>query len=128
MNVQTIIEPVIAGLILLGAVLGLLSSIGVVRFPDVYTRSHASSKSSTLSILFVLLGAFLYFLVYLEITSVKLLLAIVFVFITSPVAGHVTGRAAYRSGVPLWKRSVRDDLRHVVKPEASQRQSASLEE
>ena len=128
MNVQTIVEPVIAVLIVLGAVLGLLSSIGVMRFPDIYTRSHASSKSSTLGILFVLLGAFLYFLFYLEITSVKILLAILFVFITSPVAGHVTGRAAYRSGVPLWKQSVRDDLRRVVKPESARRQSASIEE
>jgi multicomponent Na+:H+ antiporter subunit G len=39
-----------------------------------------------------------------------LILGILFVFLTSPIAGHLNGRAAYRSGVPMWGKSVRDDL------------------
>ena len=44
-------------------------------------------------------------------------LGIVFVFITGPVAGHLNGRAAYRSGVSMWENSVHDDLKPELKRE-----------
>lgn len=102
-------EWIIGLLVLAGAVIGVISAFGLIRLPDVYLRSHAATKSATLGVLFILAGAFLYFWLYMGHVSAKLLLGIVFVFITSPVAGHLNGRAAYRSGVPLWERSVRDD-------------------
>ncbi len=108
-------ELLIAILVLLGALLCGLGAFGLVRLPDVYLRSHAATKSATLGVLCVLAGAFLFFFFYIEVVSIKLLLGIVFVFITSPVAGHLNGRAAYRSGVPLWKGSVQDDLKPVLK-------------
>jgi multicomponent Na+:H+ antiporter subunit G len=43
--------------------------------------------------------------------GVSATLIIVFLFATAPVAAHVMARAAYRVSVPLWKRSVRDELR-----------------
>ncbi|GGF70744.1 Na+/H+ antiporter subunit G [Paenibacillus albidus] len=107
-------ELLIALLVLLGALFCALSAFGLIRLPDVYLRSHAATKSATLGVLCVLLGAFLYFWFYLDTVSVKLLLAIAFVFITSPVAGHLNGRSAYRSGVPLWENSVQDDLKPVL--------------
>ncbi|MBT2291200.1 Na+/H+ antiporter subunit G [Paenibacillus albidus] len=107
-------ELLIALLVLLGGLFCALSAFGLIRLPDVYLRSHAATKSATLGVLCVLLGAFLYFWFYLDTVSVKLLLAIVFVFITSPVAGHLNGRSAYRSGVPLWENSVQDDLKPVL--------------
>lgn len=96
--------------IVFGSIMGLLSVLGLIRFPDVYLRSHAATKSATLGVLFILAGIFLYFMFYLDHFSAKLLLGIAFVFLTSPVAGHLNGRAAHRSGVALWKKSVRDDL------------------
>ncbi|MCA0756350.1 monovalent cation/H(+) antiporter subunit G [Paenibacillus sp. N4] len=102
-------EIVIGLLVLAGAMISALSAFGLVRLPDVYLRSHAATKSATLGVLFILAGAFLYFAIYLDHISAKLLLGIVFVFVTAPVAGHLNGRAAYRSGVPLWERSVQDD-------------------
>jgi len=104
-------EFLIGLIIVLGALISALSAFGLVRLPDVYLRSHAATKSATLGVLLILAGAFLYFMFYLEHVSVKLLLGIVFVFLTGPVAGHLNGRAAYRSGVPLWKGSVQDDLK-----------------
>jgi multicomponent Na+:H+ antiporter subunit G len=115
--IQWIGEPVIAILVLLGALLSAVSAFGLIRLPDVYLRSHAATKSSTLGVMSILTGAFLYFVIYEELTSARLLLAIVFVFITAPVAGHLIGRAAYRTGVPLWEGSVRDDLKDVLKNE-----------
>lgn len=104
-------EIVIGSVIVLGSIIGLISVIGLIRFPDVYLRSHAATKSATLGVLLILAGAFLYFMLYLEHVSAKLLLGIAFVYLTSPVAGHLNGRAAHRSGVALWKNSVRDDLK-----------------
>ncbi|MGG4146353.1 monovalent cation/H(+) antiporter subunit G [Paenibacillus algorifonticola] len=110
-------EIAIGIIILLGAIISLISAFGLIRLPDVYLRSHAATKSATLGVLFILVGAFLYFLFYEGHVSVKLLLGIVFVFLTSPVAGHLNGRAAYRSGVPLWKKSVQDDLEQAMAKE-----------
>lgn len=107
-------DVLIAILVLFGALFCGLSAFGIVRLPDVYLRSHAATKSATLGVLCVLTGAFLYFFFYLDVLSVKLLLAIVFVFMTSPIAGHLNGRSAYRSGVPLWENSVQDDLKPVL--------------
>lgn len=104
-------ELLIGLLVLFGAFISALSAFGLVRLPDVYLRSHAATKSATLGVLLILAGAFLYFMLYVEHVSAKLLLGIVFVFITAPVAGHLNGRAAYRSGVALWKGSVQDDLK-----------------
>jgi len=110
-------ELIIGLMVLFGALIGALSAFGLIRLPDVYLRSHAATKSATLGVLFILVAAFLYFMIYLEHTSAKLLLGIVFVFITGPVAGHLNGRAAYRSGVPLWNKSIQDDLKDASKKE-----------
>lgn len=65
----------------------------------------------------MLSGAFLYFAVFLDFISAKLLLGIVFVFMTSPLSAHLTGRAAYRTGVPLWNKRIQDDLKEVLEKE-----------
>lgn len=98
-------------LILQGSFLSLVSAIGVVRLPDVYTRNHAASKSATLGVISILLGIFLYFLLIDQQVNAKVLLGIVFILITAPVAGHLISRAAYNTGVPLWEKSVQDDLK-----------------
>ncbi|MCQ4088586.1 monovalent cation/H(+) antiporter subunit G [Saccharibacillus sp. JS10] len=110
----TIVEWIAVVLALAGAIFCAISAFGLIRLPDVYLRSHAATKSAALGVLFVLIGAFIYFWVVDGIVNAKLLLAIVFVFLTSPVAGHLNGRAAYRSGVKLWKGSVRDDFKKVL--------------
>lgn len=91
-------------LLLSGTFFILSSSIGIVRFPDVYTRLHAATKASTLGIAGILIGAFVFLYVSHEIVSGKLLLAIVFTLITAPVSAHVISRAAHRNGVkPITK-------------------------
>ncbi|NUU61592.1 Na+/H+ antiporter subunit G [Paenibacillus agri] len=104
-------EIIGAVLILIGAIFSLISAIGNVRLPDVYTRSHAASKSSTLGVLCALVGTLLYFLISDGFFSIRLILGIFFVFLTAPVAAHVICRAAYRSQVPLAEQSVQDELK-----------------
>lgn len=115
MNASGIFEFLSALLILIGAVVSVISAFGIIRFPDVYTRSHAATKSSTLSVLLTLLGAFLYIWVTESIVSVRLLLGIVFVFLTAPVAGHLIIRAAYRSNVKLSDTTIEDELEEVYR-------------
>lgn len=103
---------VVAGVfIFVGTIISLISAIGLVRLPDVYTRSHAGSKSSTLGVLSVLVGTLLYFVISEGYFSIRLILGIGFVFLTAPVAAHVICRAAYRSNVPLTEASAEDELK-----------------
>lgn len=102
--------------VLLGSLLSLVTTIGLIRLPDVYTRSHAASKSATLGVLLILVGALLYFWFADNYFSARLVLGIVFVFITAPVAGHLISRAAYYTDVPLWGKTVQDDLKTKERP------------
>lgn len=107
--------------VLSGALLSLVTAFGLLRLPDVYTRNHAASKSATMGVMLVLLGALLY--AYLDTGHFhsRLLLGIAFIFMTSPVASHLISRAAYNSGVKLWGNSVRDDLAKQRKKTANTR-------
>ena len=107
----TVSEVIAAVLILIGAFFSLLSAVGLIRLPDVYTRSHAASKSTTLGVLCTLVGTLLYFLITDGYFSIRLLLGIFFVFLTAPVSAHLICRSAYRSNVQLAEESVQDDLK-----------------
>lgn len=113
MNV-TVIEVIVAVLILIGTFFSFLSAIGLIRLPDVYTRSHAASKSTTLGVLCTLFGTFLYFLFSDSYISIRLILGIFFVFLTAPVSAHMIARSAYRSNVKLADVNVQDDLKEYI--------------
>jgi multicomponent Na+:H+ antiporter subunit G len=102
-------ETLPALLILVGAAFMLIAAIGIARLPDVYTRMSATSKAATLGASCVLLaGAFR----FLDTgVSGRAIAAIGFVMLTAPVAAHMIGRAAYTTGVPLWKGTRRDELK-----------------
>ena len=110
----TVIEAIVAIFILIGTFFSFLSAIGLLRLPDVYTRSHAASKSTTLGVLCTLFGTFLYFLVSDSYISIRLILGIFFVFLTAPVSAHMISRSAYRSNVKLADVSVQDDLKEYI--------------
>ncbi|GKW45759.1 MULTISPECIES: Na+/H+ antiporter subunit G [unclassified Planococcus (in: firmicutes)] len=114
MSIREIIEFAGVLLILIGSIMAVISAIGILRLPDVYTRSHAATKSSTLAVLLSLIGTFIYFWASEDFISVRLLLGITFVFLTAPVAGHLITRAAYRSNVKLSESSTEDALENVI--------------
>ena len=106
---------IFVSIVLLGSILTVISALGILRLPDVYTRNHAASKTSTLGVTLVLLGTFLYFWITKDHFNSRIILAIFFIFMTAPVAGHLISRAAYNTGVKLWKNSLRDDLHEARK-------------
>ncbi|MCM3638351.1 Na+/H+ antiporter subunit G [Sporosarcina luteola] len=125
MSVNEIGEFIGAVLILTGGIASVISAFGLIRLPDIYTRSHAATKSSTLAVLLTLSGTFLYFLFREQFVSVRVLLGIVFVFLTAPVAGHLIVRAAYRSKVKLADISTEDELYEVLYKDESQNDGSS---
>ena len=114
MNASEIGEFIGVMLILVGSIISVISAIGVIKFSDVYTRAHAATKSATLAVLLTLSGTFLYFWLSESLISVRLILGIVFVFITSPVSGHLICRAAYRSNVKVTEATTVDELKEVL--------------
>ncbi|MFP4635427.1 MAG: monovalent cation/H(+) antiporter subunit G [Nitriliruptoraceae bacterium] len=105
--------PVVAyALMLLGSVLILLAGGGVLRFPDVFTRANAATKAAGLGLACVLLGVAV--AIGTWEAGIKLGLAALLQFASAPIAGHVMGRAAYRSGAPLARSTHFDDLAETV--------------
>lgn len=117
MNASEIGELMGVFLILAGSVISVISAFGIIKFSDVYTRSHAATKSATLAVLLTLSGAFLYFWLSESLISIRLILGIVFVFLTAPVSGHLICRAAYRSNVKVTEATTVDELKEVLHPQ-----------
>ena len=80
--------------------------LGLVRLPDVYNRLQASTKCVTLGTCSILFGLFLFR--GFDAAGIKALLCIVFLILTAPVSAHALARAAHKSGVRLWEKSVCD--------------------
>jgi multicomponent Na+:H+ antiporter subunit G len=92
--------------ILAGVFFMLVGSIGINRFPDFYTRMHASGKVDTLGILLFVIG--LIFFEGFTLVSFKLALIFVFIAMTSPVAAHALARRALVFGLKPWKKKSKD--------------------
>ena len=93
-------EILVSLFLLLGGLLTLVASIGVLRMPDLFTRMHAATKTGTVGVSAVTIGMMIHF-GNITVTS-RGLLVIAFFLLTAPVAAHMIARAAYRSGVSLW--------------------------
>ena len=102
-------------LLLLGSLFMLLAAIGMVRMPDVLTRMHSSTKSSTLGVGLIMLGIILAFSDFA--IGVRALAIVIFMFTTTPVSAHMIARAPYHSGVPLWEGPLSDEMRGRYDPE-----------
>lgn len=88
-------------LILFGSFFVLAAAIGMLRFPDFYTRLHASTKLVTLGGIGILIGAAFGFNDVQ--VSLRVILIIVFFFLTAPLSGYMIGRAGYLRGLPFYK-------------------------
>lgn len=84
-------------LILIGLTFDFFGCLGLIRFPDVYTRLQASAKCITLGTCGILLGLICF--KGFSATGIKALLCMIFIILTAPVSAHALARAAYRSGV-----------------------------
>ena len=97
-----------AVLIVLGTLLTLVAALGLVRLPDFFARGHAATKAATLGLSLTLSGAAIQMSNRGDVA--KLALAVIAQFLTVPVASHLLGRTAHRTGIALSEHTVLDEL------------------
>lgn len=102
------IDIIISIFMLASALLALLASVGILRLPDLLTRMHASTKAGALSIMIMMTAVALHFMSLTVLA--KAIAIILFIFMTAPVAAHAIGRAGYFVGVPVWSKTIKDEL------------------
>ncbi len=76
------------------------ATIGLLRFPDFFTRLHATGKGDTLAVFLSLIGLGLY--EGLSLTGIKIIFIAVFMVLAQPTATHAISRAGLRSGLKPW--------------------------
>ena len=88
-------------------------SVGLIRFPDFYSRLHPAGKLDTTGLLMTMLAAALYtiqdFSTESLLTGLKIMLIVVFVFITGPTATHAIVDAGIRAGLRPWTKKEKAD-------------------
>ena len=99
-------EIIGSSLIIIGLIFDFFGCLGLVRFPDVYTRLQASAKCVTLGTCGILFGLFVF--KGFSAAGMKALLCLAFILLTAPVSAHALARGAYRSGVKPCKETVID--------------------
>ncbi len=98
-----VIICLLAGLLFFAA-----GTLGILRFPDFYSRLHPAGKLDTAGALLILFGLAIHQLFPLTVGSVltglKLMLITVFIFLASPTATHAISDAGFRAGLEPWKK------------------------
>lgn len=96
-----------------GAFFFFTATIGLLRFPDFYTRMHATGKGDTLGAFLLLAGMAIYnldhgFSLAAILVSIKIMFIALFIFVANPTACHAITKAALDSGVKPWTREKED--------------------
>lgn len=129
-----IFEFIVYLFLALGVFFNLLGSLGLLRFPDVYTRLHAGTKCTTFGSIFIcgsviLIGLKMWYQGNTDGSVLALHTggALIAILLTNPTGAHAIARAAHRSGVkPV--RAVIDDLEgKPAKKPASKKKEAKKE-
>lgn len=80
-----------------GAIFVFIGALGILRFPDVFTRMHAAGITDTLGAALILFGMMIQ--AGLGLLSIKLFMILIFILCTSPVATHALARSALTDGL-----------------------------
>jgi multicomponent Na+:H+ antiporter subunit G len=104
-----VINIIIVTLMLLGLFFFFGTAVGLVRFPDFYTRMHAAGKGDTLSTALILTGLALYHIQNFNLdtllVSCKIMSIVIYIFVASPTATHAIMDAGFESGVKHWSKA-----------------------
>lgn len=94
--------------IVLGSLVFLTATVGLIRLPDLYTRSSAIATAAGIGVSFVLTGAF-FFLPGVE-NAVKLVAAVVLQLVTSAVGSMALARSGYLIGSAVYSPTHHNEL------------------
>ncbi|WP_218040176.1 monovalent cation/H(+) antiporter subunit G [Actinomadura sp. WMMB 499] len=96
MTISLILDVVTGALLLGGCVLVISGGVGLLRFPDFYSRTHAASLTDTAGAGLVILGLLLQ--ADGPESVIRLVLIMFFMMLTGPTAAHALAQAARRDG------------------------------
>jgi len=85
-----------------GAFFMITGAVGLVKFPDFYTRLHATGKCDTLGQILIIVGCM--FFEGFNFITVKLFFVVAFYLFAGPAATHAIMKAAYFTGLKPWKK------------------------
>ncbi|MDQ0324561.1 multicomponent Na+:H+ antiporter subunit G [Rhodopseudomonas julia] len=106
------LDVLVGVMIVIGALFAVVASVGLLRFPDLYTRMHAASKAGTLGSGLMLLALALE-APHLDIFT-RAVAGVVFFLLTAPVSAHLLARAAYLTGVKPVPQTEPDDYSRAI--------------
>ncbi len=88
-----------------GCFFSLTGALGVLRMPDFFSRLHPAGKNDTLGVTLIMTGLLFWTAQYGYgvVVGAKLILIMVFIFITCPTATHAIIKAAYLDGLTPWQ-------------------------
>jgi len=104
-----VVEIMIASLAIVGSSWMLLGSLGLLRFPDLYTRLHSTGISSTVGISLLIFSVILNFVKDTPLLSVLATLTLLFILLTYPLATTAIIWAAHRIRVPIFPGTLTDE-------------------
>ena len=84
-------------LILMGGAFGVIGGIGILRMPSFFTRIHAAGMAETMCVPLILLAMMIQ--AGWSLVTFKLVLILLFLFLTSPTASHALAKAALHGGI-----------------------------
>jgi multicomponent Na+:H+ antiporter subunit G len=105
-----VLEALTAATMVVGTFFMVLTGIGLLRLPDVYTRMHAAGKAGTTGVALLILAPAIWFAGSEPFVTVRGLLAIGFQFLTTPGATYLLTHAAYVRQYPRHRRTALDEL------------------
>jgi multicomponent Na+:H+ antiporter subunit G len=101
-------DMVVAGLLICGLVFFTGGAVGILRFPDFYSRLHPAGKLDTAGQLFMMASVAVFVVQDVSLanllTAAKIMLIVVFIYLTSPTATHAIVHAGVRAGLVPWTR------------------------
>nr|WP_084264155.1 monovalent cation/H(+) antiporter subunit G [Rubrobacter radiotolerans] len=99
---MSVLDAVTVALILTGALFFLAGTLGLLRFPDVYTRLHSLTKADNVGLGLVVLGLALQ--AGSATAVLKMVLVWLLVLASGATAAHLIATAALRGGIRVWRK------------------------
>ncbi|ASY62088.1 Na(+) H(+) antiporter subunit G [Sinorhizobium sojae CCBAU 05684] len=107
-QIDAIVSLLVALIMVVGAGFSLLAALGIIRFPDLYTRMHSASKAGTVGSGLLLFAAGVHSLD--PAILARALAAFVFFVLTAPISAHLLAKAAHQAGYRMSRLSVIDQM------------------
>lgn len=127
-QLPSLLELLLSALIIFGAALVLIGSIGLVKLPDFFTRLHAPTKATTLGMGSLLIASLIFTSYVTGDLSVQQLLITLFLFITAPIAAHMLAKTALHLRIQAVERTANPELQKAARERTAPQTSTETAE